>query len=254
MPARKNHLHNKNMDFTKSNHAVLGYTRKISKNLSTKVEAYYQTVSNVPVEVNPSAFSLMNQGSGFSRLFADSLTNGGTGENYGVEFTLEKYYNKNWHMLLTGAVYNSKYKGSDGIERNTDFNGQYAVNVLGGREFKINERKTLSIGGKVTMAGGKRYGLVDTTASNAQRELIYLDQDYNEFQFADYFRADLKVSFKHNAKKVTHEFALDLVNLLGTQNILSLTYAPIPGDANANPIRKNYQLGFLPIFYYKLDF
>lgn len=246
--------HNTNMDFIRSNHAVLSYSRKISKNVSAKVETYYQQLSNIPVEVNPSAFSLINQGSGFGRFFPDTLENKGTGYNYGVEFTLEKYYSSNWHMLLTGAVYNSRYKGSDGIERNTDFNGGYALNVLGGREFKFNEKSSLSLGAKVTFAGGKRYGTVNDSASLAEKEVIYLDEGYNELQFKDYFRADFKLSYKHNAKKVTHEFSVDLVNLLGTQNLLSLTYAPVPGDPSADPIRKNYQLGFLPIFYYKIDF
>ena len=246
--------HNTQMDFIKSNHAVVGYTRKIAKNVSGKVEAYYQQLSNIPVEINPSAFSLINQGSGFSRFFPDSLQNSGTGYNYGVEFTLEKYYSSNWHMLITGALYNSRYKGSDGIDRNTDFNGNYAFNVLGGREFKLNEKSSLSLGAKVTLAGGKRYGIVDDSASLAEKEVIYIDDQYNEFQFADYFRADFKLTYKRNAKKVTHEFSLDLVNLLGTKNLLNLTYAPVPGDPTANPIRQNYQLGFLPIFYYRLDF
>ena len=246
--------HNKGMDYMKSNHAVLGYSRKISKNVSAKVETYYQDLSNIPVEVNSSSFSLINQGSGFSRFFPDSLENSGTGHNYGVEFTLEKYYSSNWHMLLTGAIYNSRYKGSDGFERNTSFNGGYAVNILGGREFKLNEKSSLSLGAKVTLAGGKRYGKVNDSASIAQQEIIYLDDGYNEQQFADYFRADFKLSYKYNAKKVTHEFSLDIVNLLGTKNLLNLTYAPVPGDPTADPIRKNYQLGFLPIFFYRLDF
>jgi hypothetical protein len=246
--------HNKGMDYMKSNHAVLGYSRKISKNLSAKVETYYQDLSNIPVEIKPSSFSLINQGSGFSRFFPDSLENSGTGYNYGIEFTLEKYYSSNWHMLLTGAVYNSRYEGSDEVDRNTSFNGGYAVNILGGREFKLNEKSTLSLGAKVTLAGGKRYGKVNDSASIAQQEIIYLDDGYNEQQFADYFRADFKLSYKYNAKKVTHEFSLDIVNLLGTKNLLNLTYAPVPGDPDAGAIRKNYQLGFLPIFYYRLDF
>lgn len=246
--------HNKGMDYMKSNHAVLGYSRKISKNVSAKIETYYQDLSNIPVEVNPSSFSLINQGSGFSRFFPDSLENSGTGYNYGVEFTLEKYYSSNWHMLLTGAIYNSRYEGSDEIERNTSFNGGYAVNILGGREFKLNEKSTLSLGAKVTLAGGKRYGTVNDSASIAQQEIIYVDEGFNEQQFEDYFRADFKLSYKYNAKKVTHEFSLDIVNLLGTKNLLNLTYAPVPGDPTADPIRKNYQLGFLPIFFYRLDF
>jgi len=243
--------HNTKMDFIKSNHAVLGYSLKLAKNVAAKVETYYQSLSNVPVELNPSAFSLVNQGSGFSRLFPDSLQNTGTGYNYGAEFTIEKYYSSNWHMLLTGAVFNSKYKGSDGVERNTNFNGGYAVNILGGREFKTGKKSTLSLGAKVTFAGGKRYGDVDSIASGIQKEVIYLNNDnFNKYQFADYFRADFKLSYKHNAKKVTHEFSMDLVNLLGTKNLLSLTYAPDRSPAFV----ENYQLGFLPIFYYRLDF
>ena len=70
---------------------------------------------------------------------------------------------------------------------------------------------------------------------------------------------DLKISWRKNADKVTHEIGLDLVNLLNTQNLLSLTYNPaiLPQDiANPNyqPYSQNKQLGFLPIFYYKIDF
>ena len=62
-----------------------------------------------------------------------------------------------------------------------------------------------------------------------------------------------------NADKMTHEIGLDLVNLLNTRNILGLTYAPSldPAAVNAagyQPTAEKTQLGFLPIFYYKIDF
>lgn len=206
------------------------------------------------MNVSPSAYALTNAGGGFSRLFPDTLQNTGTGYNYGVELTLQRYFSGNWHAMLSGAVYNSRYTPSDGIERNTTYNGNYAVNLLAGKEFVIKDKKTIGIGMKVTSAGGQRYGEVDTVASNLQGEVVYLDENFNEYQFRNYFRADVKLTFKANAKKVTHEVGVDLVNILGTQNILSLSYAPVPGDPSANPIRENYQLGFLPIFYYKIDF
>ncbi len=246
--------HNTNMGFTKSNHAVLGYTHKFNKKFGGKIETYYQSLSGIPVEVNPSSFALTNAGGGFSRLFPDTLVNNGTGYNYGVEVTLQRYFNKSWHAMFTGSLYNSRYVPSDGIERNSSYNGNYAVNLLAGKEFVIKERKTIGIGVKLTKAGGKRYGEVDTLASNQQGEVIFTDNNFNAYQFRDYFRMDVKLSYKANAKKVTHEIGLDLVNLLGTQNILSLSYAPVPGDPTANPIRENYQLGFLPIFYYRIDF
>ena len=48
----------------------------------------------------------------------------------------------------------------------------------------------LGIGGKITWGGGQRYGIVDSTASAAQNELIFQDDQNNELQFRDYFRAE----------------------------------------------------------------
>jgi len=53
---------------------------------------------------------------------------------------------------------------------------------------------------------------------------------------------------------LTHEIGLDLVNILNTENILALSYAPNLIDPSQEPIAERYQLGFLPIFYYKVDF
>ncbi len=247
-------LLNKNMDFTRSIHTGLGYEKTFNKGINIRTEAYYQYVYNVPVTVVPSSFSLINQGSGFARFFPDSLENSGTGENYGLELTIQKYFDKSFFFLISTSLYNSTYTASDGIKRNTSYNGKYTANFLMGKEFKINDKNILGIGVKVTVAGGKRYGYVDLEASKERQEIIYKDSLFNERQFKDYFRADLKVSYRINAKKFTHEFGLDLVNILGIQNILSLSYAPNLANPSAEPISVKNQLGFLPIFYYKIDF
>jgi hypothetical protein len=247
-------IHNRYMGLTKSVHVVAGHEWAVGKAFRIKTEAYYQHLYDVPVEIHSSSFSLINVGSGFSRLFPDSLKNTGTGDNKGIELTMEKFFNKKFFVLFTASLFDAKYKGSDGISRNTSFNGKYALNLLGGYEFKTGKKSSLSLGTKITTAGGRWYGYVDTAASNYNHDLIYLDKDYNTRQFAPYFRLDFKINYKINAKHVTHEFALDLINLLNTKNILGLSYAPNPLNANTDPIIKNYQLGFLPLFYYKIDF
>lgn len=244
--------HNEDMDFTKSLHYVIGYSNAISKGLNIKSEVYYQSLFNIPVELQSSSFSMVNQGSGFARFFPDELQNTGTGTNYGFELTIHKAFSKSFFMMLTGAVYDSKYKGSDGVERNTDYNGNYSTSFLFGKEFKVNKKSTLNIGGTITWAGGKRHGLVDTVASGIAREVIFKDSLYNEFQFKDYFRADIKINYKINNEKATHEIGLDLVNFMGIKNLLNLTYAPTPDDPTR--IVENTQLGFLPVFYYRVDF
>lgn len=246
--------HNKNMDFSKSFHSALGYEKSFNKGFNIRTEAYYQHLYNVPVTVQPSSFSLINMGSGFARFFPDSLKNTGTGYNYGIELTIQKFFDKSFFFLFSGTLYDSKYYGSDGVLRNTSYNGSYVTNFLAGKEFKLNQKQSISLGMKVTMAGGKRYGYADATQSNIYKEVIFSDSLFNERQFKDYFRADIKINWKFNADKVTHEIGLDLVNIFNTKNLLSLAYAPNLKDPSAEPFAEKQQLGFLPIFYYKIDF
>lgn len=253
-PAGNKVYHNLGMDFTKSLHSGIGFEKSFKKSLNFKTEAYYQYLYNIPVTKNPSAFSLINMGSGFARFFPDTLVNTGTGYNYGVEFTLQKYFDKSFFFLFSGTIYDSKYIGSDGIVRNTSYNGTYVANILAGKEFKINDRQSISAGFKATYAGGKRYGYVDIDASKKFNEIIFLDSGFNERQFKDYFRVDFKINWKLNTDKLTHEIGLDLVNVFNIKNLLSLTYAPDLAHPENEPIAERQQLGFLPIFYYRIDF
>jgi hypothetical protein len=247
--------HNENLGLTYSKHIILGYSHQINKKLGLKTEAYYQDLTGIPIETTHSAFSLTNAGSGFARVFPDTLVNSGTGYNYGLEVTLQRYFNKNWHALFTGCLYNSKYTPSDGLERNTSFNGMYAANFLAGKEFEIGKNKVLGLGVKVTGAGGKRKGIVDPIASADAGEVIFQDDGFNDDKFKDYFRFDIKTTFKINQDAVTHEIGIDLVNLTSSKNILNYSYAPNnDGISDQNDIALNYQLGFLPIFYYRIDF
>ncbi|MCC6599598.1 MAG: TonB-dependent receptor [Crocinitomicaceae bacterium] len=244
---------NSNMDFTKSDHLVLSCEENRGK-WRLRIESYYQRVFNIPVEKKISSFSLVNTGAGFTRFFPDTLVNAGTGKNYGVEFTAERFFYRGWLFLFTASLFDSKYKGSDGIERNTDFNGHYALNLLGSKEWAFSKNRSLTTGSKITTAGGRWYGPADISASNRERELVYVDSLRNSQQFRPYFRIDIKINYKINRKKVVHETGIDLINVLNTKNILKLTYSP---DESGNPqkaIREEYQLGFLPIFYYRADF
>lgn len=244
--------HNLGMGLTKSLHTVIGYDWMLAKNLRLKLETYYQYLFQIPVDVNRTSFSLINSGSGFSRFFPDTLQNTGTGRNMGVELTLERFFSKGYYFLITGSFFDAKYRGSDNVLRNTSFNGRFTANTVFAREFTLKKKNALQIGGKITYTGGRWYGPVNNVASAAALEVIYVDSTVNTRQFRPYFRTDLKILYRWNRPRVTHEFALDLVNLLGTKNILTLTYAP--GHPSGNPIREEYQLGFLPLFYYKIDF
>jgi len=241
------------MGLTKNNHLVFSYEGGIAENMRFKAETYYQYLTNIPVESDPSSFSLANTGSGFTRFFPDTLINNGIGRNYGLELTLEKFFRDGYYFLITGSVFDAKYQGSNEVWRNTTFNGNYAMNALFAKEISFKKGGAFSFGGKATFAGGRRYGDVDEEASQEALEIVWAETDnYNEKRFKPYFRMDLKLGYVWNRPHVTHEFSIDLINVFNIENILTLTYAP--NAPEGNPIREEYQLGFLPVFYYKIDF
>jgi hypothetical protein len=246
--------HNQNLNFTRSSHYVLSYDYFIGQGLRFKTETYYQYLYGVPVEVKSSAFTIVNQGSGFSRFFPDSLANRGTGRNYGIEFTLEKFFSKGTFFLVSASVFDSKYRGSDGVLRNTDFNNQYVANFLLGKEFKTAKNNAFGISKKVTAAGGRRYTPIDEAASAIKGEAVFVDSLTNTLKFRDYLRTDFRIYYRINRKNISHEIAFDLINVFNIKNVLALTYVPDPENPSKYISREEYQLGFLPLFYYKVDF
>ncbi|HQW22042.1 MAG TPA: TonB-dependent receptor [Bacteroidia bacterium] len=242
---------NKNMDMTQSNHYVIAYDNQLSENWRIKVEGYYQDINNVPVETAPSTYSTLNIGADYVSPNEDSLVNNGTGKNIGVEFTLEKFFSKNYYLLLTTSLFDSKYSGSDGVERNTAFNGNYTINLLSGVEFNLDsrKRKVLTLNGKYTLAGGKRYIPIDLEASIVSNETEYNYENAYENKYSDYSRLDVKFGFKLNGKKVTQEWTLDIQNILDSKNVFQQVYNP-----TTQSIQTEYQLGFFPMVTYRILF
>lgn len=247
------YMPNRGMGFSQSIHYVLGLQKIAWGATRIMAEVYYQDLRHVPVELTPSSFSLVNTGAGFSRFFPGQLVNNGRGRNTGVELTVERFFKRQWLALFSASLFDARYQGSDGVWRNTDFNGRYAVNALGSREWKTGKNSKLITGAKITAAGGRWYGPADVVASNRERDVVFVDAQRNTLQFAPYFRFDLKLNFRINRPRTAHDIGLDLVNLTGYENVLKLTWAP--DDIASTPdIREEYQLGFLPIFYYRVDF
>jgi hypothetical protein len=246
---------NRSIGFTRSHHFVAGYDLNFSENFRLKTEAYYQYLFEVPVETVSSNFSLLNNSS--SQAFAyDTLENSGTGRNYGLEVTLEKFLSKGYYFLVTASVFDSKYKGSDGILRSTAFDSRYVFNVLGGKEFRLNGKhpearfKTwLVVDGKLTAAGGIRYTPVDMEKSAEAGYTVYDEDLAFSKQFKDYFRLDLRVAYRMDSRKISQEVALDVQNITNHKNPIYMQFDPETGQEEFM-----YQLGIFPMMQYRIIF
>jgi Carboxypeptidase regulatory-like domain/TonB-dependent Receptor Plug Domain len=244
---------NRELDFTKAHHLVLGIEKRIKNDWRIKAEGYYQYLFDVPVEKNKTGFSMLNAGADFTFPEKAGLINDGTGTNYGVELTIEKFLSKGFYILTTGSVFKSNYKGSDGIERNTTFNYGYAANILAGREWKMGKAKknAFTFDVKLTTLGGRYATPVNLTASIIANKEVLDDSRYNEEKLKGYFRLDTKFGFRLNSKKrkLSHTFYLDLQNVTNSENIFLRRY-----NAERQKIGVVNQIGFFPDVLYRLSF
>ncbi len=234
---------NKNLDFTRSQHFIAGYDYNISPSMRVKLEAYYQVLDKVPVTNYASSYSALNSGSDFGLDNDDSLTNTGTGTNTGAELTVEHFLKNGVYFLATASLINSKYKGSDGIERNTAFNTGHVVNLLAGKEFKLGKKgSVLALNIKLCNIDGRYLTPIDTAASHLKGAAVYQwDKAFSDKQ-TDYFRTDLKIAYRKEYKRSTLEISIDLQNITNNKNIFNQTY-----DKRTNRIVNNYQQGFFPV-------
>jgi hypothetical protein len=245
---------NADLDFIRSQHYVLGYDVKLSKDWRLKTELYYQTIDRAPVDPFSSSYSVLTEGADFA--FSDdktSLVNEGTGFNRGVEITIEKFYSKGFYALATASIFESKYTGSDNIERSTPFDNGYVFNILAGKEIKIGKakRNALVFDTKLTTSGGRWYTPVALDASRASGfEILQEELAFSE-QYDNYFRWDVKLGLKLNSskRKIFHQFFLDFQNVTNRENVFAQQYNRL-----TNNIDQINQIGFFPDFLYRIQF
>jgi hypothetical protein len=240
---------NGNLKFTNSKQIIIGANYLPSNNWRIKSEIYYQHLSSIPIEKIPSSYSLANQGAGFYFINKPYLTNKGTAVNYGVELTVEKFFSRNYYLLYTASIYSSKYKGSDGLQRHTAFDGQFATNILGGYEWKISKRHTIEINAKATLLGGRRYTPLNEIATLQNKQEVYYDTAAFTLRYPIYFRPDIKVAYRVNSKRITQEFAVNIDNVINKDNVQEIVY-----NSAKNKLGYSYQRGFFPIVQYRIEF
>ena len=245
---------NENLNFVKSHHYVLAYDWRLGRDWRWKTEVYYQDLYDIPVEQVPSSYSTINEGADFVFDERGNLVNEGVANNYGVELTFEKFFSRGFYGLATTSIYESRYEGSDGIERSTAFNNQLVGNLLLGKEWKIGKarRNAFTLDTKIAGSQGKPYTPIDieATRANGGREVLFEELAYSE-RYDDYFRWDLKMGFIFNSKKrkLSQQFSVDFQNLTNRENEFVRRYNSI-----TDQIETITQIGFFPNILYVIRF
>ncbi|HNW89177.1 MAG TPA: TonB-dependent receptor [Bacteroidales bacterium] len=251
-------LSNDRLGFSRSLHGVLAYDWNVTENTRLKTEVYYQYLYNIPVEATrSSSYSLLNEGASFDVTAPDNLHNTGTGYNYGIELTAERFLSKGFYYLGTASYAISKYRGSDKVLRNTAFNGGYNVNLLGGKEFRFKSKKSkplmnsksLTVSLKTTLGSGRYYTPINEQQSYIEQETVYYENNAFTEQLPLYSRTDFKIAYTMKGRKISLECSLEISNIFNQKNICYIAF-----DKNTGKAYNAYQMGTMLVPQYRLIF
>ncbi len=251
VPDGQGNLHQPNRDLglTRAAHAVVGYERMLAEDVQLKAEAYYQHQFSVPVENDPtSAFSLANMSGWYT---TKPLVNRGTGRTVGIEGSVEKFFTRGYHFMVTASLSDAKYRPLDGTWYNSRYNMGVVANALAGREWKLGpERKdrTLLTGFRYSVIGGQYSTPIDLQASIAAGEQKEMGTPWS-VKGAAIHKLDLVVSYRVGRPKVTHEVKADVQNVLNARTAVYHYY-----DDRTQTIKAVPQLAMLPVLQYTLRF
>jgi len=241
---------NKNLGLSKAHHLVLGFDKIISQYSHLKTEIYYQSLFNIPISTSASTnYSILNANDGFVDI---PLVNKGLGKNYGTEMTYEKFLNKGLYYMVTGSLFESKFKTPDNQWYNTRFNTNYASVITLGKEWTLSEKKKNRVIGlniKSVLVGGKRYTPLNEKASIEKGSEVYDVSRTFGVQNPDYYRIDFKISCKRNFKKITSTWSLDIQNATNRKNVGGQYF-----DKATLKVKYYYQTPLIPILSYRLEF
>jgi hypothetical protein len=237
---------NINLRMTKSHHFIAGIDYSLNKYIRLKVEPYVQYLYDVPV-IPDSSYSAIIMENAWS--LADELKNDGTGLNYGIDFTFERFLHKGYYYLITASLFEAKYTGGDGIQRNSRYNRNYVVNFLFGKEWKVRDNNILGINGKFHFLGGNRNIPINLESSINQHDIVldytraFEEHDPSIYQF------DLTLTYKVNKKKYSGSWALQVMNVLGRKEFYGYSYNYRSGMPEAEKV-----IIIIPSVSYKIDF
>lgn len=208
---------NKNMDYTRSDHYVLG-TQFLPKNdLRFTFETFYKAYSNYPVSVS-NGISLANQGAEFGTVGNEQLLSVGKGQTYGFEFFVQQKLVSKLFYVASVSWLRSKFSGLDGEFLPSSWDSRYLLSLTMGYKLRNN----WDLGLKYRYAGGTPYTPFDL-ASSQQNYLTTgtgtLDyNNLNSLRLKAFSQLDFRVDKRINFKRTSLNLYLDLQNLLAQKN------------------------------------
>lgn len=245
-----NFINNPGLRFFTKQYVELDYRFSLAQ-WSFQPAVYYQHYKDVPLGLSGYSSVLNTLG----EYNPDELRNGGTGENKGVTLQAERRFTSGFYILTGASFYDSRFSNIGFENMSTRFNGRYNAMITAGREkgrSKGSGRSAFGVHGRFVAMGGLKDMTIDQLNSAISGLTVYgsaYTTDPFSVTMKDYFRFDLRLSWRKDKQGYTRTVGVDIQNLTGMQNEAYYYY-----DHVARAVKTQYQVGIIPVLVYRVDF
>ncbi len=206
-------LVNKNAEYIRSDHIVVGIEHALNETARITVEGFYKKYANYPVSVLD-RISLANKGGGFEVLGSEAIISEGEGRSFGLEFLFQQQFTKNFYGILAYTLFNSKFSDLEGVFRPSAWDSRHLLSFTGGYKFKKNWEVSL----RYRFAGRTPFAPVDEEATLENYPAVLLDFDRLGDERLEVFSvADIRIDKKWNFKTFALDVFLEAGNVFGAR-------------------------------------
>ena len=210
-------LVNRNADYTRSTHFVIGTEFLPAPTTRFTLEAFYKRYDRVPVSVRD-GISLSNLGADFNVVGNEAVRTNGEGASYGVEFFAQQKLSNRFFGTLSYTFFISRFSGADQKMIASAWDNRHLLSFIGG--YKLG--RNWEIGVKFRYQGGAPY----TPFDMIQSQLNYLTlgtgvinlAQLNSQRLKAFHAGDIRIDKKWNWRKTTFDLFLDITNFYGAKS------------------------------------
>ncbi|MEN1784125.1 MAG: TonB-dependent receptor [Bacteroidota bacterium] len=226
----ENDLINQNVQYTRSDHLVLGLQHYFGPSASISLEGFYKWYDDYPVSLRDGV-SLANKGGGFEILGSEPIATEGRGRSYGAELQFQQKLANNFYGIFAYTWFYSEFTGLDrDVYLPSVWDSRHLISFTGGLKLKRN----WEVSARYRFAGETPFVPTDLDATLDRYPEVVLDYSrLGEENLEIFSQLDLRIDKKWNFERLSLDLFVEAQNILG-QNIPQPPEYGLNRDANGS--------------------
>ncbi|QZT35586.1 carboxypeptidase-like regulatory domain-containing protein [Halosquirtibacter xylanolyticus] len=177
------------------------------------IDGDYKMLSNLWVDKSPSSFAMVNWGSNPFNKLPNEMTATGEGSVLRLSTSVEKCWEQNTYIRITGTYFKTSLTTSDGQSRVMAWDPKYVItSALGGR-IDISRNSHFTGGVDLRLMGARSMFEVDVEGSKKELTTVYKSSEDYTVELKTPLVVGANVSWFYNSRRFGHQIKVRFENM-----------------------------------------